>query len=1276
MKAFLQRLLKFAAYTGAGVVILLAIAVGLFRLFVPRLPEYQEEIKGWASAAIGMEVEFSGMDARWGLSGPELEFYDAELIRNSTQTRIVAADEVRVGVALTRLLVDRTLVVDRIVIRDTSIEVRQLEGGRWWIQGTPSDELFGTKDGGSETMSDVEIIGEDLEISFLQPGDERPRFFEIPRAVVSVDKKRLAIDADVRLPDDLGRQLSISATQLLDIPQEERQWDIAVEADDIDLAGWSELQTSEEPRFLTGSGDLDISVAYAEGRVRNASAEISIDDIALQQDQSFDVDGRLELNAADDGWLVAAEEFQIATDDHEWPEASLRAEASTDADGRVVMLDVRASYVNLHDAVLFVPWLSDEQRRQFENLDPSGAVRNLVATVSDVDTEKPRFDIAAEFENAGIATDGKRPGIRGFSGLLRANRLGGRLEISSADVVVELPAYLNDSIEVESAEGTIIWRSTDDRTTVLSDSIRIRNDVFDSQSNVQLTINGDGSSPVIDLASTWSISDVADVKRYIPQKIIKPKMYNWFQSALVEGSIPRGTTRLNGPLDKFPFDNEEGRFLLEASVRDMVFKYQPRWPAAEQSDMEVVLDNMRLYSEENRSVSAGNRTVDARLEIADLRNPVLTIDAFSTGTLETIRTFSAQSPIGDVFGGQLDRISVTGEASFTLDLKVPLKDAKAYEFTSRIRSNNGTLAIEGFPAQISDLIGEVTIARNDISSESLGARFLGNDVSVELTPSDDPRFSVEASTSGSVTAAALVEELGLPLDGLIDGATDYTTRILFPRGKLETPSPLTILIDSDLEGLGLELPEPVGKSADATLQLRGDIRFMPGGEAIESAGFAEDGTAWQIAFARSDGAWDFDRGVVTMGADVMAPAETRGLHIRGNTGTVRLQDWFDLSRSGDKQVGAADRIRSIDLVIDDLYVLGQHLQGHHVKVDRSARDWLVQLDGEDVTGSVFVPYDFKSDRAMVLEMERMRLPGDEEPSDEPSTVDPRTLPPISLKAAEFALGDRHFGAVTAELQRIENGLEGMAISTKDETFEIVGTGRWIFDESEPFGSRTYTTATISSTDVLQTMTRLGFAPGIVSDQMNILLDLSWSGGPRADFFDVLDGDVQFRFGSGQLEEVEPGAGRIVGLMSFVALPSRLSLDFRDVFSKGFGFDRITGSFRIVDGEAYTCDLSLDGPAADIGIVGLADLSGRNYDQIAVVSANVGNTLPIVGAVVAGPQAAAALLIFSQIFKKPLQEVGQVYYGISGSWDEPAITNTDADNFARHSEFAGCLAKVE
>ena len=1276
MKELLQRLFKFTAYTVAGVVILLAIVVGLFRLFLPRLPEYQDNIKGWASAAIGMEVEFSGMDARWGLSGPELAFYDTELIRPSTQARIVAADEVRIGVALTRLLADRTLVVDRVVVRNTSIEIRQREDGRWWIQGTPADELFDSRAGSRRGLSDVELIAEDIEITLLQPGDERPRFFGVPRATASIDKYRLALAANVNLPDDLGKELGIVATQRLTLPDDERDWDVVIEASSVELAGWSDLQLFGERRLLSGFGDMDLSFEVAGGGVKNASANVDFEGVSLAENDYFDIGGRFELNVAGDGWLVAAETFQLTTAAFEWPEASLRAEVSTDDEGQIELLDVRASYLNLDDVRLFAPLLNAEQQQRLAEFEPSGTVRNLVATLSDIDSEMPRFDVAAELERTGIGAAGSRPGIRGFSGTLRANRLGGRLEIRSANMILDLPEYLPQPIDIESADGTVIWRNSDNSTTVLSDSIRIRNDVFDSQSNVQLVIDDAASSPVIDLASTWSITDLSAATQYIPQKIVKPKLYNWFQSALVKGSIPQGMTTLNGPLDKFPFDNDEGRFLLEGSVRDLTFKYQPRWPAAEMSEMEVVLDNMRLYSVRNRSSSAGNRSVDAKVEIADLRQPVLTIEAFSTGTLQSIRAFATQSPIGDIFGGHLERISVSGDASFTLDLRVPLRSPKKFEFTSRVRSNNGTLAIAGFPARVTDLIGDVTISRDDISSESLGARFLGRDVAVDLAMSDDPRFSVVANTRGSATAAAIVAELGVPLDGLISGAMNYQSRLLFPRGKQENPAPFTIQIDSDLLGFGLDFPEPLDKPADTAMSLNADIRLRPGGDRIESTGIAQNGVAWNVAFRHRDDAWDFDRGVVSMGGVDLQPAATRGLHIRGNAGAVRLEDWLSLSRGGDQKTSAADRIRSIDLDVADLYAAGQHFKGHHVRVDRSARDWSVRVDGDDAAGSIFVPYDFDAGRAMVLEMERLFLPGDDEADGEPSTLDPRVLPAITLTADDFALGSRRLGAVDVRMQRVEGGLEATSITAKADSFAVSGTGRWIADASEPLGSRTTATATLTSSDVMQTMKRLDFAPGIDSDQMQVFVDLSWSGGPRADFLDVLDGEVQVQFGDGQLEEVEPGAGRMFGLMSIVALPRRLSLDFRDVFSKGFGFDEISGTFRIVDGESYTCDLSLSGPAADIGIVGRAGLANRDYEQTAVVSASVGDTLPIVGAVVAGPQVAAALLIFSQIFKKPLQEVGQVYYGIRGSWDGPEVESTNAADFARHSELAGCVSVVE
>jgi uncharacterized protein YhdP len=169
IKKLLQRLIRIAAYAAAAIVILLAIAVGLFRLFLPRLPEYQEDIKLWASTAIGMEVQFSGMDARWGLSGPEVEFYDAELLSVETGATIVAARTVGVGIALSRIINDRKAVVDRIIVRNSTLEVRQLEDGQWWIQGSPPNELLPARprSAGDGQIGRIQVVGENLTVELL-----------------------------------------------------------------------------------------------------------------------------------------------------------------------------------------------------------------------------------------------------------------------------------------------------------------------------------------------------------------------------------------------------------------------------------------------------------------------------------------------------------------------------------------------------------------------------------------------------------------------------------------------------------------------------------------------------------------------------------------------------------------------------------------------------------------------------------------------------------------------------------------------------------------------------------------------------------------------------------------------------------------------------------------------------------------------------------------------------------------------------------------------------
>src|SRR5690606_30945262 len=141
--------------------------------------------------------------------------------------------------------------------------------------------------------------------------------------------------------------------------------------------------------------------------------------------------------------------------------------------------------------------------------------------------------------------------------------------------------------------------------------------------------------------------------------------------------------------------------------------------------------------------------------------------------------------------------------------------------------------------------------------------------------------------------------------------------------------------------------------------------------------------------------------------------------------------------------------------------------------------------------------------------------------------------------------------------------------------------------------------------------------GIEAAQGMIRGQGQWPDSPFGDRFTGAAGELHLALQDGQLRQVEPGAGRLFGLLSLSALPRRLLLDFSDVFSSGLSFDALAGDFVVQDGNAYTANLQLDGPVADVLLVGRTGLASRDYDQVAVVDAHMSAALPVAGALAAG-----------------------------------------------------------
>jgi uncharacterized protein YhdP len=107
------------------------------------------------------------------------------------------------------------------------------------------------------------------------------------------------------------------------------------------------------------------------------------------------------------------------------------------------------------------------------------------------------------------------------------------------------------------------------------------------------------------------------------------------------------------------------------------------------------------------------------------------------------------------------------------------------------------------------------------------------------------------------------------------------------------------------------------------------------------------------------------------------------------------------------------------------------------------------------------------------------------------------------------------------------------------------------------------------------------------------------------------------------------------------------------------FDTIRGRFDLSQGNAYTRDLEIRAPGADMDITGRIGLIARDVDLDMRVTPRLGEELAIGGAIVGGPAGGAAVAVIHKLVQKPFEKNTRIRYTVRGSWDDPAVERVGA-----------------
>ena len=1290
MSAIFGRLFKWLVYTAAAGVMVLALLVGIARLFLPLVPDYQDDIRRWAGEATGFDVQFERISASWPFAGPEIQFFDVTISSSDDGQPILVADALTVRVSLLRLLRDQQITVGQVGVSGTRIEIQRDADGIFYLQGRPFDQLLTIEREPDQPLQlpDLTVELTDIRIVFRDSirGEDFLEF-NIEQLEIEFAPTGLALDGDIELPRDLGEHVTVSAdvpvglllgiaaADSADDKIDDSEWNVYVAASELDVAKILELGLDMVTPLASAQGDVVVWASFAGAEPRSVTVELDLNDISLRRsDDAVDVYGELrgqvEWMSDDTGWLLGGTDIRVTRAAGTSPSSQFSVAFKPDSETGVRRLLAKARFVRLHDWYPIMRALATEDIRDALLPDDlRGDLRDLDLELRLVDDQPPEFDVELSFDD--VAVLGWRPGeaLSGFSGSIVADQAGGRLQIDSRGAIIDLPLIFMRPIAVESIEGFMVWRVSRDGVRILSDNVEVRTSIARASAGFELSLPGNGDSPYLDLTAYAEFSDVRGALDYLPMRKFPPKVAGWLERAIIGGRVTGAEIEMRGPLRDYPFDHDEGILRIEAEVVDGVLDAMPGWPRIENIDGELVFDGRGLYSRRNRGMFGSAPFVNADVQILNLREGILEVGARQSVGFEEGLGLLRASPIAAAVGPTIERIEGSGQFDIDLLLTIPIKRPKEFELTIDLSTNDTEVTLSRLGFGLTGLAGSVRVENTKFYADNLTAQLLDEPVSITLRPSGDPdeRYSQFATVSGVTAVQSWMEALNLPLAENFSGTVNWKAMALFPRRRADGErDPLHLLVRSDMRGVGSALPAPLSKSPDTTSALELDVVFLSD-EVIEVNGRLARELTWALrleAEERPEGAsegapegapqgarWAIERGTVHSGtAAALLPLEP-GLELSGHLGFLRFDEWLALGE-GDADSNWSELYTGASVQVDRLSFLGQYFPDVQIDARRGSIDWELEFASPNLAGTARVPLDPDDRRPMVIDMERLWML--ESDSVDQGESDPRAVQPATIHVDDFVLGDMHFGSLDAVLEATPSGLVIDPISLQSETFSIDGDAAWLVHPNDDTLQQSKMRLSLEGTDIRALLTSLGYDPVIKGERVQATADLKWLGPPAADFLTRADGTFGLQMEKGAVLSLEPGGGRLLGILSVTALPRRLALDFSDVVDEGLSFDRLKGDFTVDDGNFYTCNLGLEGSVADMGIVGRTGIEFEDYDQIAVVRPHVSNLLAIGGAVVAGPVVGAAMLLFSQIFRDPLSQLGESYYRVTGGWDDPIV----------------------
>lgn len=1070
-----------------------------------------------------------------------------------------------------------------------------------------------------------------------------------------------------------------------------------------------------------GEGALRAWARVQQGRVQGLTLDLALDGLDLQLAPDLpdlalsQARGRLEAQWSERGMSLGFDDLAFITREGlVWSGARVRLEHTLARERQGARTVVQAQAVDLQTLAAIAERLPlpTDGRAWLARLQPRGRVEtaDLVWQARGSGPMADHVVARAKGRVSALALAGEpsgkrsrsgrfplpgRPGVEGADVDFDLDENGGQATVAVRQGALLLPDVFEDPrVALDRFDGRVRWQIKGDSLNVELDQASLANEHAEGTLRARWHTGDPAAQPaqprlpgVLDLSAQLTRADGTAVHRYLPMAVPEDAR-RYLREAALAGGSRQVSFRVQGLVDDIPFDearHSPGTFRVEAALEGVDFDYLPaflqhdgeaRWPGVRQASARFVLDrgNIRISDIRGRLDGAPGVALDqGGVDIEDMAHDIrVRVRAHGKGPAAELLGFAQRSPVNALTQGVLATASASGPGETTVQIDLPLKHLKDSQVGGSVKLDGTDLRLAPGAPLLARTRGTLNFTHEGFAFTGARSQVLGGELSFDgsLRPDAQGRALAQFRGSGSASAAGLRDSGLAPLQALAErasGSARYNATLAFRGGAPE------LRIDSNLQGLALNLPAPLAKPAEAVWPLRVETSVL----GLRDDKASSDRVSVQLGPAaqplvdllaerdlRGDSA-RLQRGSLAVGlpAGERAALPPQGLHAQVRVGELDLDAWQALLGGGANALASAgDAVpQAVSLRADAVLTGGRRFHRVVVGASREGAVWRANVDANELNGYVeFRPASAAGAGSLYARLARLTLSPAASSEADALLQQPSSVPALDVAVEELQWGGRSLGRV--EIEAVNRGgptrvgewrLNALRATLPEA--RLSASGNWApLGGGEGGPRRTALQFRLDVDDSGALLQRFGKEGLVRGGKGRLEGRVGWMGTPFAIDHATLAGTLRLDVERGQFLKADPGAGRLLGVLNLQALPRRLALDFRDVFSEGFAFDFVRGDARIDKGVIHTNNLQMKGVNAAVLMEGSADLQRETQDLKVVVvpELNAGTASLIATAI--NPAIGLGSFLAQFLLRQPLQSAATQEFRVSGGWADPQV----------------------